>query len=49
LWLPVIGDPLTAVAGVLRVELLRFVGLVSLGKTARYLFILGPFNWWNGI
>jgi membrane protein YqaA with SNARE-associated domain len=47
-WLPIIGDPLTAVAGALRVGLLRFVVLVSLGKAARYLFILGAFNWWNG-
>jgi len=38
-WLPVIGDPLTAVAGALRVPLLRFVVLVTIGKAARYVFI----------
>ncbi|HUE46312.1 MAG TPA: YqaA family protein [Aestuariivirgaceae bacterium] len=47
-WLPVIGDPLTAVAGALRVDFLRFVLLVSLGKAARYGFILAAFNVWNG-
>jgi len=47
-WLPVIGDPLTAVAGALRVGLLRFLVLVSLGKAARYMFVLGAFNWWGG-
>ena len=46
-WLPVIGDPLTAVAGALRVGFLRFVILVSLGKAARYGFILAAFNYWN--
>jgi membrane protein YqaA with SNARE-associated domain len=38
-WLPVIGDPLTAVAGALRVPFGRFVVLVTLGKAARYAFI----------
>ncbi len=38
-WVPVIGDPLTAVAGALRVPLMRFVVLVTLGKAARYVFI----------
>ncbi|MDP6342859.1 MAG: YqaA family protein [Alphaproteobacteria bacterium] len=35
-WLPFIGDPLTVVAGAFRVNLLLFVVLVGLGKTARY-------------
>jgi membrane protein YqaA with SNARE-associated domain len=47
-WLPIIGDPLTAVAGALRVDFLWFVILVSLGKAARYGFILAAFNVWNG-
>ncbi|MFW6028196.1 MAG: YqaA family protein [bacterium] len=46
-WLPIIGDPLTAVAGALRVGFLRFVVLVSLGKAARYVFILAAFDVWN--
>ncbi len=35
-WAPVIGDPLTFVAGVLRVRLLPFLILVALGKGGRY-------------
>lgn len=39
-WLPVVGDPLTLVAGVLRTAFVPFVLLVFLGKAARYLFVL---------
>ena len=35
-WLPVVGDPLCLVAGMLRVPLLRFFLLVLAGKLARY-------------
>lgn len=35
-WAPVIGDPLTVMAGILRVRLLWFVLLVTLGKCLRY-------------
>lgn len=35
-WLPVVGDPLTVAAGVLREDFTRFVLLVGVGKAARY-------------
>ena len=35
-WMPVIGDPLTLVAGILRVDLRLFLLLVTAGKAARY-------------
>ncbi|MDQ6989598.1 MAG: YqaA family protein [Mariprofundaceae bacterium] len=35
-WLPIIGDPLCFVAGVLRYSWFWFVVLVTLGKLARY-------------
>jgi membrane protein YqaA with SNARE-associated domain len=38
-WVPVIGDPITVVAGVLRVRLLWFLLLVVAGKCARYLVV----------
>lgn len=38
-WVPIIGDPLTLIAGVLRVRLLWFLILVTLGKLGRYLVI----------
>ena len=39
-WLPVIGDPLTFVAGTARLRFLWFVCLVTLGKGARYALVL---------
>jgi membrane protein YqaA with SNARE-associated domain len=38
-WVPVIGDPLTIMAGVLRERLLTFVLFVAIAKTARYLVV----------
>lgn len=35
-WLPVVGDPLTLVAGVMREPLKTFVALVALAKFGRY-------------
>lgn len=35
-WVPVIGDPLTVAAGVLRARFLPFLLLVLIGKAARY-------------
>ncbi len=38
-WLPVFGDPITLVAGVLREPLWSFLLLVTLAKTGRYALI----------
>jgi membrane protein YqaA with SNARE-associated domain len=38
-WMPVIGDPLTLVAGMLREPLPVFILLVAIAKTARYLTV----------
>lgn len=38
-WLPVIGDPLTLVAGVMRERLWIFLAVVSLAKGGRYLVL----------
>ncbi len=35
-WVPIIGDPLTLVAGIMREPLWRFLALVSIGKIGRY-------------
>ncbi|WP_228287991.1 YqaA family protein [Thiothrix subterranea] len=35
-WLPIIGDPLTVVAGVMRMPLLPFVLVVAVAKGGRY-------------
>lgn len=39
-WVPVIGDPITVIAGVLRVKLLWFIILVTVGKFLRYAFVV---------
>ena len=38
-WLPIVGDPLTFVAGLLRVSFLDFIILVVIGKVSRYLIV----------
>ena len=38
-WIPIIGDPLTLFAGLLRVRFLDFIILVAIGKVSRYLII----------
>lgn len=46
-WLPVIGDPLTLVAGAFRTDLRWFLVLVTAGKLARYLLVAAGFLWWS--
>lgn len=38
-WLPIIGDPLTFVAGIVRYAWWKFVLIVSFAKLARYIFV----------
>jgi membrane protein YqaA with SNARE-associated domain len=38
-WLPIIGDPLCLVSGVLRTRLWQFLLLVTAGKFIRYLVV----------
>ncbi len=38
-WVPIIGDPLTVVAGMLRVNLVWFFVLVTFGKLLRYVVL----------
>jgi membrane protein YqaA with SNARE-associated domain len=47
-WTPIIGDPLTLLAGVLRVNLWAFLALVAISKTARYAVVLGLVDWFLG-
>jgi membrane protein YqaA with SNARE-associated domain len=39
-WTPIIGDPITFVAGVLRYNFWKFLTLVLISKTARYALLL---------
>tara|TARA_R110001592_G_scaffold143274_5_gene365957 strand:- start:57 stop:503 length:447 start_codon:yes stop_codon:yes gene_type:complete len=45
-WAPIIGDPLTVVAGVLREPFWRFLLLVSIAKTGRYIFLAYVVSVW---
>lgn len=38
-WAPFIGDPLTIIAGVLRVNFILFFTLVAIGKLTRYIIL----------
>ena len=38
-WVPIIGDPLTLAAGLLRVRFIEFLILVTIGKVSRYVVI----------
>lgn len=45
-WAPIIGDPLTLAAGVLREPFFSFLGIVSVAKLARYLILAAvTLNW----
>ena len=39
-WLPVVGDPLTLIAGALRTAFFPFVLIVLVGKATRYIFVV---------
>jgi len=38
-WLPIVGDPLTLAAGLLRTDFRFFLAIVAVGKAARYAII----------
>lgn len=40
-WVPIVGDPLTVAAGLLRVRFKPFLLLVAVGKAARYAAVIG--------
>ena len=44
-WAPIIGDPLTFLAGTLRYSFVPFIILVSIGKAGRYLIIYFSTLW----
>lgn len=45
-WVPIIGDPLTLVAGVMREPLGRFLLLVAIAKAGRYLAVIAIARAW---
>lgn len=46
-WIPVVGDPLTAVAGALREPFAVFLVLVTSAKVGRYLVVIALHEAWS--
>ncbi|WP_428674944.1 YqaA family protein [Reyranella sp.] len=46
-WMPLVGDPLTIVAGVLRERLAVFLLFVTVAKVGRYLAVIGVARWFS--
>ena len=44
-WVPLIGDPITFVAGTFRYSFLSFLLLVTIGKVGRYIFVYFSVIW----
>jgi membrane protein YqaA with SNARE-associated domain len=44
-WVPIIGDPLTVMAGIFRTPLIIFVPIVAFAKLVRYLMVAGVVSW----
>ncbi|SMX27893.1 Inner membrane protein YqaA [Pelagimonas phthalicica] len=47
-WLPIVGDPLTVMAGILREPLWMFLLLVTIAKAGRYLVLAAATLSWIG-
>jgi membrane protein YqaA with SNARE-associated domain len=47
-WVPIIGDPITVAAGVMRERLLVFLILVTIAKAGRYLILAALVLHWFG-
>ncbi len=45
-WLPIGGDPLTLVAGIMKIRLGVFLVLVAIGKGLRYVAVIYFSAWW---
>ena len=43
-WVPIIGDPITLIAGLFKENFVRFVVMVSIAKIGRYLFVYWMFS-----
>ncbi|MGK0247312.1 MAG: membrane protein YqaA with SNARE-associated domain [Oleispira sp.] len=44
-WLPIVGDPITLVAGLAKTDFKLFVLLVTIGKGARYAVLIALAQW----
>ena len=44
-WVPFVGDPLTFVSGTVKINFIKFLILVSIGKITRYFFLIYFLNY----
>ena len=42
-WVPIIGDPITFIAGVLKYNIRKFIVLIVIAKGGRYLFVIASY------
>jgi len=42
-WVPIIGDPITIVAGMLRYDIKKFIYLTLISKGIRYIFVIASY------
>ena len=42
-WVPIIGDPITFIAGILKYDFKKFILLILISKGGRYLFVIGGY------
>ncbi len=43
-WMPIIGDPITFIAGMAKYNFNKFLILVIIAKSGRYLFVIGSYH-----
>ena len=46
-WVPIIGDPITIVAGMLRYKFTKFIYLTLISKGIRYLFVIASYYFFS--
>ena len=46
-WVPIIGDPITFIAGVVKYNFKKFLILVIIAKGGRYLFLIGSYYFYT--
>jgi membrane protein YqaA with SNARE-associated domain len=44
-WVPIIGDPITFMAGVLKYNIKKFIVLIIIAKGGRYIFIIASYKY----
>ena len=46
-WVPIIGDPITFIAGIVKYNFKKFLILVLIAKGGRYLFLIASYHYYT--